>query len=893
MRFPVFALIAPILTSLVLWMVTKSPYTLLFALMGPVMAVASFLDARFGERRRQRQEDLASENEKEEALARAQRAGADRRRERRHSYPASAELAALDSRARPPWNPDFSLAGTVRLGLFFDCDVAVPGQTVGDGGISSHEMVPLTIDASAGITCVGNPLYSLSLARALWAQLAWNVAPATLALHATGHDRDSLGRTGAWPVRLVDSEARIAPGARYVIEIVSPNEGRLSDRDNSRQGFTSFIPDYFTAVEAVSFAQRLAHTSQQIEQSHPSAQLPAHCLLHDVSGTGASDEGLDTISRSTLLAAVGVSQHGVLELDLVVHGPHAVVAGMTGTGKTEFLLSWILSSALRYSPAEFTVLIIDFKGGSGFARIAALPHCLGIVTDLDIGAAQRALHSLRAELRFRERVINQAGVTDFRDLPRGVILARLVIVVDEYRALLDQFSELQPLFLDIAARGRALGVHLILGTQRATGVLADGILANCALRVVFRVNNIGDSMALLESDAARTLPETPGRAVVRGTALALTFAQVAQSSSAEALRVAEHAGRWLAVHPAWNPRRPWLPELPATVSLAELAVVELEAAEVDRNLTTAPGALVLGLVDQPEEQRQQVTHYLPTRDGHLLVLGEQGSGKSTALHLLAGQTREHVTFGDHNPEEAWDGIGGVGDDTLVLIDNIEALLAEFTFEHRDIFLESLMRLLRMGPQRGIFVVVASQSGSNVATAWMALMKSTLTLGLSPGRGVWSNHALQIAQPPAPPVLSDGAKPRRLPPLMTWQAGHVYVVVTARPRLRLAELEGDNAAGPNAVESCPLHLTDVGRLPTDLLEVHSDSVAQVFLGDVEDWQSQFALLNRLRSNATFIFDDCSPAEVRAVRRSRDVLPHTDRGSAISLDSVGVTSRVRLT
>ncbi|MBK5239463.1 MAG: hypothetical protein JJE28_10215, partial [Actinomycetales bacterium] len=489
------------------------------------------------------------------------------------------------------------------------------------------------------ITCVGNPVYSLSLARALWMQLAWNVAPATLALHATGPDSDCLRRVGAWPVRLVDVEAQIAPAARYVIEIVSPNEGRLSDRDDPRQGVTSFVPDYFTAVEALAFAQRLAHTSQQIEQSHPNAQLPPRCFLDDVINQGASGGGIDTASRSTLLATVGISAHGVLELDLVAHGPHAVVTGMTGTGKTEFLLSWILSSALRYSPEEFTVLIIDFKGGSGFARIASLPHCMGIVTDLDIGTAQRSSHSLRAELRFRERALNQAGVTDFQDLPAAVTLARLVIVVDEYRALLDRFSELQPLFLDIAARGRALGVHLILGTQRATGVLADGILANCALRIVFRVNNISDSMALLESDAARTLPEIPGRAALKGTALELTSVQVAQSSSADALRVAEHAGRWLAAHPLWRSRRPWLPDLPATISLAEL-----DGVEVNRGLTSPKGALVLGLVDEPEEQRQVAAHYLPGRDGHLLVLGEQGCGKSTVLRLLSFQAQQHVSF---------------------------------------------------------------------------------------------------------------------------------------------------------------------------------------------------------------------------------------------------------
>jgi S-DNA-T family DNA segregation ATPase FtsK/SpoIIIE len=142
--------------------------------------------------------------------------------------------------------------------------------------------------------------------------------------------------------------------------------------------------------------------------------------------------------------------------------------------------------------------------------------------------------------------------------------------------------------------------------------------------------------------------------------------------------------------------------------------------------------------------------------------------------------------------------------------------------------------------------------------------------------------------------------------MTWTEGQQYVVVTSRPRLRAAQLTaldrsvelvelvesvamaGTNRSGKLAL----LELVDVGRLSTEPLQVSSDGAAQVFIGDVEDWQSQFTLLTRIRPHATFVFDDCSPAEVRAVRRSRDVLPHVNRGSAISVDLEGEATRVRL-
>jgi hypothetical protein len=104
-------------------------------------------------------------------------------------------------------------------------------------------------------------------------------------------------------------------------------------------------------------------------------------------------------------------------------------------------------------------------------------------------------------------------------------------------------------------------------------------------------------------------------------------------------------------------------------------------------------------------------------------------------------------------------------------------------------------------------------------------------------------------------------------------------------------EADEAEAPGGVS--PLSLTDIGKLPPDLFQVSSDAVASIFVGDVEDWQSQFALHARLRPHASYIFDDCSPAEVRAVRRSRDVLPHTNRGSAIYLSLEGVATRVTLT
>ena len=159
MRFPVFALIAPVVTSLVLWLVTKSPYTLLFALMGPVMAVASYGDGRLGERRRAKTAATDAETAEVEKKA-ARESDADHQRSAlRHAHPAAGHLSAVDPRARPPWNPDLASAGTVRLGL-----------TGASASRNLRNGVPLLAQADAGIVCVGNPVYSLALARALCKQ---------------------------------------------------------------------------------------------------------------------------------------------------------------------------------------------------------------------------------------------------------------------------------------------------------------------------------------------------------------------------------------------------------------------------------------------------------------------------------------------------------------------------------------------------------------------------------------------------------------------------------------------------------------------------------------------------------------------------------------------------
>ncbi|MFW8745594.1 FtsK/SpoIIIE domain-containing protein, partial [Mesorhizobium japonicum] len=185
-----------------------------------------------------------------------------------------------------------------------------------------------------------------------------------------------------------------------------------------------------------------------------------------------------TPNRATrdLAAPIGRDADGPVIVDLVADGPHALVGGTTGSGKSELLVSWVLAMAHGRRPDEVAFLLVDFKGGAAFAPLAGLPHVVGILSDLDARLTRRAIESLRAELLRRERLLADAGVRSIDELPSGA-LARLVVVVDEFAAVVSGQPELHDVFADLAARGRSLGLHLVLCTQRPAGVVRDGVLA--------------------------------------------------------------------------------------------------------------------------------------------------------------------------------------------------------------------------------------------------------------------------------------------------------------------------------------------------------------------------------------------------------------------------------
>jgi S-DNA-T family DNA segregation ATPase FtsK/SpoIIIE len=366
---------------------------------------------------------------------------------------------------------------------------------------------------------------------------------------------------------------------------------------------------------------------------------------------------------------IGQGTAGEFWLDLRSQGPHALVGGTTGAGKSEFLQSWVIGMACTNSPQRVTFLFVDYKGGAAFADCVRLPHCVGLVTDLSPHLVRRALTSMHAELRRREHLLNDKGAKDLVSLERTGdpdAPPALVIVVDEFAALVSEVPEFVDGMVDVAQRGRSLGLHLILATQRPAGVIKDNLRANTPLRLALRMADESDSGDVLgDKMAAHFDPSIPGRGAARtGPGRIQTFQtgylggrtasrpapprigisalsfgpeqewdvpappamveagdEEGPTDIAAAVEVIGDAARLAGLA---EPRQPWLPELGSLYGLEDLW------AEYGGQ---SQGWLI-GVMDDPSNQSRKPVFYDPSAQGNLAVFGSSGSGKSCALRTL-------------------------------------------------------------------------------------------------------------------------------------------------------------------------------------------------------------------------------------------------------------------
>ncbi|MFI7185501.1 FtsK/SpoIIIE domain-containing protein [Streptomyces anthocyanicus] len=537
----------------------------------------------------------------------------------------------------------------------------------------------------------------------------------------------------------IDAEERFLPGECQAFVVAEPRAGESGRQQRDAEarpaqqvagGFPSFQAWHTNAPAEPEQRARAEKLRLRVEEAgveritgvRPDFVTPAWCLrlarslsaLRDISGE-TEDSALPGSSRlldvlqlepptadaigarwrmggQSTMAVIGESYDGPFGIDMRKDGPHGLIAGTTGSGKSELLQTIVAALAVANTPENMTFVLVDYKGGSAFKDCVKLPHTVGMVTDLDAHLVERALESLGAELKRREHILAAADakdIEDYQDLvrrdPSHAPVPRLLIVIDEFASMVRDLPDFVTGLVNIAQRGRSLGIHLLLATQRPSGVVSPEIRANTNLRIALRVTDGGESSDVIDSpEAGHISKNTPGRAYVRLGHSSLVPFQSGRvggrrPGAADPAALApwvgplgwEELGRAALTKPKTESREddeitdlkvlvdavrdanrsmgipaqhsPWLPALDEKLLLDEIEVPALAGA--------APGKLPpapYGIEDLPSDQARRPVVVDFASFGHLMIGGAPRSGRSQVLRTIAGSlARTHSTADVH------------------------------------------------------------------------------------------------------------------------------------------------------------------------------------------------------------------------------------------------------
>lgn len=387
-------------------------------------------------------------------------------------------------------------------------------------------------------------------------------------------------------------------------------------------------------------------------------------------------------SLAVPLGVRAVEDYVYLNLHEKAHGPHGLVAGTTGSGKSEIVQSYILSLAVNFNPYEVGFLLIDYKGGGMASLFKNLPHLLGVITNLDGSESMRAMASIKSELARRQRIFNEYEVNHingynqlFKNRTAKEPMPHLFLISDEFAELKKEQPEFMTELVSAARIGRSLGVHLILATQKPTGVVDDQIWTNSKFKLALKVQNEADSREIIKTGDAANITQ-PGRAYLQvGNNEIYELFQSAWSGASymEEKQKVQADNRVYLINELGQGelinqdlsgtkednqlkktqldavvdyikevyegmdtipvKRPWLPPL-----RTQIVAPCMEAVKRQEGMNLK---LALGLVDIPEEQRQCEYVLDLQKEGNLLYVASSGFGKSifleTAVLSLAAQ----------------------------------------------------------------------------------------------------------------------------------------------------------------------------------------------------------------------------------------------------------------
>lgn len=484
-----------------------------------------------------------------------------------------------------------------------------------------------------------------------------------------------------------------------VIELKGSTARMFNKRDMTGERVT-FAPDIYVTGNMEPWNMQLANL--QLDILATAYNLPKMMTFLEMYGVGKI-EHLNALARwkendptTSLEVPVGVDTFGelfMLDLHEKYHGPHGLVAGMTGSGKSEFIMTYILSLALNYHPYEVAFILIDYKGGGMAKAFENLPHTAGIITNLDGAAVNRSLVSIQSELKRRQAIFVEAGnkvgesnvdIYKYQKLYRqGIVtepLQHLFIISDEFAELKTQQPEFMEQLISAARIGRSLGVHLILATQKPAGVVDDQIWSNSKFKICLKVQDRADSMDMLKRPDAAELSDTGRFYLQVGYNELFELGQSAwagapyypsdqvQVEKDDTVEVFDNTGKILKqIKPKKrslirNPQKQldaitdylrqtadnegvvvkplWLEPVSEFIYVNDLE--RKYRVENDKWILNP----VIGEYDDPSRQRQCILRLPITERGNAVVYGAAGLGKTTFLIAMMYSLMKH-----HSPEE--------------------------------------------------------------------------------------------------------------------------------------------------------------------------------------------------------------------------------------------------
>ena len=485
----------------------------------------------------------------------------------------------------------------------------------------------------------------------------------------------------------IDTDERLLPEECQTVITATTKDLRVES--NKADDVFDIMPDLVSQDWLGAVANALA----PIEDGSPAegqSAIPDHSRLLDLLDLVPTPEQIEArweMYPHSTACVIGESVDGSFDLDISKDGPHGLIGGTTGSGKSELLQSLVASLAVANTPQAMNFVLVDYKGGAAFKDCVQLPHTVGMVTDLDNHLVSRALVSLGAELNYREHLLAQVGAKDLEDYidmreskPSIPEIPRLLIVIDEFASLARELPDFVTGLVNIAQRGRSLGIHLILATQRPGGVVSPEIRVNTNLRIALRMTDVAESQDVIDAkDAALISKSTPGRAVVRLGSSSLIPFQSARvggryidpltDKTAEQTRppfIRSLPFPRLGVAAPQRPkskkssgdvnvtdlkklvdaineaarrehipqqRQPWLPALSERVELSDLQTMIVR--DTIKASAEAEVSIPFAIGDYPQEQRQSVVSVELSSLGNMFIVGTSRSGKSTALRTIA------------------------------------------------------------------------------------------------------------------------------------------------------------------------------------------------------------------------------------------------------------------